>query len=150
MKMRDDRRADRDAEVGETDEAIDINDSARARQTIPVVEEQAQVGKRTVEKGALRVVKTVEERDEVIDLPQFDEHYEVTRVPMNKTLDGPPSIREEGDMIIIPVVEEQAVLVKRLVLTEEIHLKRRVTESHFDQPVRLRREKVDVERVTRE
>jgi hypothetical protein len=33
-----------------------------------------------------------------------------------------PSIRRKGDTVIVPVVQEELVVTKRLVLKEEIHL----------------------------
>lgn len=37
-----------------------------------------------------------------------------------------PEIRTEGDVTIVPVLEEVLVVEKRLVLKEELHIRRRV------------------------
>ena len=59
----------------------------------------------------------------------------------------PGSTTEEGDVTIIPVVEERAVLVTRLFVVEEIHIRRtRVTET-VEVPVTLRRQRAVVEQL---
>ena len=52
----------------------------------------------------------------------------------------------DGDTVIIPVVEEVLVVEKRLVLKEEVRLKRVRTTEHLDEPVRLRVMEAVVER----
>lgn len=44
------------------------------------------------------------------------------RHPVNQMVDAMPDVRREGNRVIVPVVEEKRVLVKKLVVTEEIHL----------------------------
>lgn len=115
--------------------------------TIPVVEEQAVLHTREVEGGGVRVRKTVSERQEQVEQPVVREEIDVRRVPVNQIVDAAPAVRDEGDVTIIPVVEEVLVVEKRLVLKEEIHLtRRRVTESQRAE-VTLRREEVAVERL---
>jgi stress response protein YsnF len=58
-----------------------------------------------------------------------------------------PSTREEGDTLIVPVVEEQLVVSKRLVLKEEIHIRRERTQSRVSQSVPIEREHATVERL---
>ena len=74
------------------------------------------------------------------------ESVEVTRVPVNREIDTAPSIRTEGDVTIIPVVEEVIVVEKRLVLKEEIHLRRTVTREDVAVPVKLRKQRAIIER----
>jgi uncharacterized protein (TIGR02271 family) len=119
-----------------------------AQVTIPVIEEHAEVGKQRVETGAVRLVKTVEERDETIDTTGFAEHYDVERVAVNRNIDSPVGIRHEGDTIIVPVLEEVVVVHKQLVLKEELRLTKRATEIPGSETVRLRKENVKVERIT--
>ena len=45
------------------------------------------------------------------------------RQEINQIVDEVPGVRREGDEVIVPVVREKMVLVKKLVLTEEIHLR---------------------------
>ena len=54
-------------------------------------------------------------------------------------------IRQEGDTIIVPILEEITVIEKRLLLKEEIHIRRQEIVQHIRQPVRLRSEEVSLE-----
>jgi uncharacterized protein (TIGR02271 family) len=115
---------------------------------IPVMQEELDVSTRRVEtQSGVRVSKTVEERDELIDEPLTKEEVEVERVPMNVPVDAASAVRYEGDTMIIPIFEEVVVVEKRLVLKEEIRVTRRKTDFRAPQRVRLRREHADVERI---
>ncbi len=57
--------------------------------------------------------------------PLFREDCEVERVQVKRMLDQPAEIRQEGDTLIIPLMEEVLVVEKRLMLREELHIKRR-------------------------
>jgi hypothetical protein len=60
--------------------------------------------------------------------PLFVEDVQVERVPVNRMLDGPVDSRQEGDVTILPVVEEVFTVQRRLLLKEEIRITRRRTE----------------------
>ena len=56
---------------------------------------------------------------------------EIERVPINRPIDAVPAIREEGDTTIMPVVEEILVVERRLILKEEIRMRRtKVSQPH--------------------
>ena len=114
---------------------------------VPVVEEELRVGKRTVETGRVRVTKVVREREEVIDQPLFKTNVVVQRVPVNQYVEQAPSVREEGDTLIIPMVEEVIVVQKRLLVREELRITKQRVETHEPQRVTVRREEVKIDRV---
>ena len=114
---------------------------------IPVIEEVATVKKRTVESGRVRVSKRVTEHEELVDEPLLHQEVKVERVQINRYVDTVPEIRHEGDVMVIPVVEEQIVVQKRLLLREEIRVKKELVEMHQPQTVKLRKETVDIKRV---
>ena len=92
---------------------------------VPVIEESLEVGKRTVDQGGYRIVKTVSVREEWVDEPLLSQTSHVERRPIGQllpTLDVPAS-RQEGDTLIISIVEEVLVTEKRLMLKEELHIK---------------------------
>ena len=130
---------------GKFSSEIEINDE---KLVIPIIEEEAFLDKRIVETGKVRISKRISEREELIDEPLFREEVTVERVPVNKYVDQPPQVRHEGDVMIIPVVQEQLVMQKRLVLVEELRVRKQVVETHQPQSVTLRREEVDVRRIT--
>jgi len=64
---------------------------------------------------------------------------------VNRTVDGPVSVRYEGDTLIIPLLEEVVVVQKQLRLKEEVHVIKKQTERRQPEQVTLRREAVIVE-----
>jgi uncharacterized protein (TIGR02271 family) len=113
---------------------------------IPVIKEKAVFGKQIVETGKVRISKRVSEHEKIIDEPLLHEEVSVERVSVNQVVDTPPEIRQEGDTMIIPVVEEQLVLKKQLFLIEELHVRKQVIKTHQPQRVILLKEEVDVKK----
>lgn len=66
------------------------------------------------ETGKVRVTKTSTTERKGVTAPETREEYEIKRVPINRAIDVPVQVREEGNVIIIPVVEEVAVITKQL------------------------------------
>ncbi len=122
--------------------------SAATEETvIPVLQEEVQVDKRKVETAKVRIKTTVTERQETVDLPLLREEVEVRRVPINRPVDGPVEMRQEGDTLIVPLLEEVLVVQKQLLLKEEVHISKKRTEQHQPEQVTLRSEQVSVERI---
>ncbi|KYF63213.1 YsnF/AvaK domain-containing protein [Sorangium cellulosum] len=115
---------------------------------VPVVAQELEVKKRTVESGRVRITKEVRERVEEIEEPLARERVFVERVAIDQVVTEPPATRQEGDTLIVPVVEEVLVIEKRLVLKEELRITRvRSVEPSPPVHVTLRSEDVRVERV---
>ena len=113
---------------------------------IPVIEETAIITRELVETGRVRLTKTVEEHQKTLPLDLRHEQIEVQHVPINEFLaDGAPApdSRREGNTLIIPVLRE--VMVKRLLLVEELHVITRQLTTQEPQTVTLRHEQVQVE-----
>jgi len=116
-----------------------------ATEVIPVLREELKVSKREVETGRVVVHKTVSERDENVEMLLRRTDVSVERVPVGRTVTEAPASREEGDVLIIPVMEEVLVVEKRLVLKEELHIRKTTTERTAHEVVRLRTESVKIE-----
>jgi uncharacterized protein (TIGR02271 family) len=114
---------------------------------VPVLAEDLEVQKRVVETGTVRITKQVHEREALVDEPLYRDEVEVTRVPIQRVVDAPIPVREEHGTLIVPVLEEVLVVEKRLMLKEEMHIRRHRVETRQPQQVTLRREEVGVERV---
>lgn len=114
---------------------------------IPLVEERLSIGKRQVEAGRLRVRVSVDQREEQIPVELAQDEIEIERVPKNVALSELPSVRLEGNTTIIPVVEEVVVVEKRLLLVEEIHVRRRTATSTQEVSMTVRSEQASMERV---
>src|SRR5688572_25031623 len=85
-----------------------ISESKQA--VIPVIEEEIVVDRNVIETGRVHVSKRVSQHEEVIDEPLVRENVRVERVPINQFIDAAPQIRHEGDVMIIPVVEERLIM----------------------------------------
>lgn len=113
---------------------------------IPVIQEEITVEKRVIETGKVRISKRIREYEELVDVPLLADHVTVERVPVNLFVEAQPPVRQEGDTIIIPVVEEQIVIQKKLLLVEELRVRKEIVENHLPQTVTLLKEEVEITR----
>ena len=95
----------------------------------PVIEEEIVVSKRVVKTGSVRVQKHVEKRIESVSFPLKRHTVEVKRVPVGHEIESVPATRTVGATTIIPVVEEEIIFTRRLILKEEIHMTKHFTEE---------------------
>lgn len=114
--------------------------------TIPLLEEEIVVEKRRVEAGRVVISTKVEEYQAVVGEALRREDVTVERVPIGRVVEAAPDVRQEGDILIVPVLEEEAVIVKRLILKEELHIRKNVRIEQVSAPVTLRRETAVVTR----
>jgi len=116
-------------------------------EVIPLVEETARVEKREVVTGQVRVRSVTDTVEEIVRDTVEGERVEVTRVPVDRVVDAAPSIRTEDGVTIVPVLEEVLFVEKRLVLKEELHIRRHATHETVEVPVTLRKQRAVVERL---
>jgi uncharacterized protein (TIGR02271 family) len=117
---------------------------------VPVFEEELSVDIRTVDTGrGMRVNKTVTEQPVTVDELLMHEQVDVHRVAIDQVLESGaalPTARYEGDVLIVPVLEEVLVVEKRMKLKEELHITRTRIEASQAQTVVLKKEHVSIER----
>lgn len=113
--------------------------------TFNVIEEQAKVDKKLVEKGKVRVIKKVVTEEEKVKVDVRNEEVNVERVPVNEYADTLPEVRYEGDTTIIPVIKEVAVVQKRILVVEEIRITKKTHITEEERTVPLKKEIVSVE-----
>jgi stress response protein YsnF len=118
-----------------------------APEKIAVVEETAVVDKVRQVTGVVRAKTETREEPVIVDESVLAEQVIIERVPMDRWVDHPVAVREEGDTTIIPVVEEVVILEKRLKLVEEVRVTKQKTTRNKPQTVMVRRQKVVVERL---
>ena len=120
----------------------------RAVETVlPLMAEELAVSKQVVETGRVQVARVTHQREQLIDELLHRETVEIERTPIGQQVDAIPALREEGDTIIIPIVEEVLVVERRLFLKEEVRIRRvRSTERH-QESVTLRHQEAVVTRV---
>ena len=114
---------------------------------IELAEERLEVGKREVERGRVVVRTRVDTRKEIAEAELRQEEVSVERVPVGRPVETAPPVREEGGVLIVPVLEEQLVVTTRLILKEEIRITRKSRTEHVREPVTLRSERAEVERL---
>ena len=107
--------------------------------------EEVVVSKR-VRRTLVRASRTTSFREQAVEADLNREQVVVERVPIGRIVDAVPPVRQDGDVTIMPVVEEEVVMVRRLVLKEEVHLRRVRTTVPFTETVSLRRQTVSVTR----
>jgi len=77
----------------------------------------------------------------------WQERVTVERVQVNQPVDHAPTVRRDGDTLIIPILEEVVVVEKRLMLNEELRVTMQRVSRRQPQSVTLRREEAVVERI---
>lgn len=112
---------------------------------VPIIEEEAHLTKVDVLREHVRVQTSSEERHAVVRENISREDIDITRVPKNEEVASAPSVRIEGDVTIVPVLEERLVVEKRLFLVEELHLRRTKTVDEIAIPTTLRSTRVEIE-----
>lgn len=116
-----------------------------ATERLQIVEERLSVGTREEER-VVRVHQRPVERTERVSLSLQSQELELERVRIDRFVDEIPPVRYEGDVAIIPVVEE--VVVVRLKLVEEVRVSRRARTRVHQENVVLRRTEVELEDLT--
>ena len=113
---------------------------------VPIIEEEAHLSKHKVALEHVNIRTSVEEEDVIVRDVVSRERLDITRVPKDEQVAQAPSVRIEGDVTIVPVVEERLVVEKRLFLVEELHVRRVEQAEEITVPTTLRRTRVDIDR----
>ncbi|WP_338761111.1 DUF2382 domain-containing protein [Massilia sp. METH4] len=113
---------------------------------VPVIREEVEVSKRVVDTGrGVRVTRNVSERSEEVRELLWHEELDVQRVPVDRVVAEAPPSRYEGDVLVVPVLEEILVMEKRYRIKEELRITRIRRQQEYRETVPLRVEDVQVE-----
>lgn len=123
-------------------------DEPHHEERIALVAEEMAVGKRTVETGQVNVRVVVEERQEIARATLTHDKVRVETVEINCPVDVVPQVREVDGVTIVPVIEEEMVVTRRLVLARELHIHRDRTTQEVAEPVTLRAERAVIEQTS--
>lgn len=95
--------------------------------------------------GEIGLRKEVEQFPGRLEVDARREEVEVEHVPVGQEVDERVSPWHEDDVLVVPVYEEQLVVTKRLVLREQIRIRRvEVSErKRFEEPLRRERLVID-------
>lgn len=99
------------------------------------------------ETGRIKVSTATHLREQLVDEILAEDHAHVKRIVVGRIVEAMPSIRQEGETTIIPVVEEVLVTEKKLFLKQEIHITRVTTTSHHQETVVLRHQEAVITRL---
>ncbi len=94
----------------------------------------------------MRVETVTNEREHEVSETVFKESVEVERVSIGREVVSPPEIVQNGDVTIIPVVEEVVIITRKLFLKEEIHVKRLKIPFQHQETIVLRNQEAIVTR----
>jgi stress response protein YsnF len=120
--------------------------SSEPRRVLPVIAERLRVGRRRVTVGRVRITKKTRYRDVVVNEPVAREEVHVRRVPVGRFVEGPVADRYVNGRLIVSILEEVPVVVKRLRVVEELHIERRRQTVRRPQRVAVGREDPTIER----
>ncbi|HLL15595.1 MAG TPA: YsnF/AvaK domain-containing protein [Pyrinomonadaceae bacterium] len=140
-------RSDEDAEYFEQQWNSDKAEGVyRGETTIPVVEEELQVGKREVERGGVRVESRVEEKPVTEQVQLREERVHVERRPVDRPVTDADNAFREGSLEVTERAEE-AVVSKTARVVEEVVVGKQVEEHTETVRDTVRRTDVDVQEV---
>jgi len=114
---------------------------------VPVVEEELQVGKRKVEKGGVKVSKTVTETPVEADVNLHEEHVKVKRRAVDRPATGADLHAFEEGTIEMKESAEEAVVSKRARVIEEVVLSKEGHDKTHKVRDKVRKTDVDVQEV---
>jgi uncharacterized protein (TIGR02271 family) len=123
-----------------------IDEGNDAAITIPLASEEVELSKRAVQQAVVRIQTKVREEERIIETRLLKDEVTVERVEMNRPIESPMEPRYEGEVLVIPVIEEVLVVSKQLVLKEELRITQRSVARPHAQAVLLRHEEAMVER----
>jgi stress response protein YsnF len=113
---------------------------------VPLHVEEISVSRREIKKANVQVALVTETREQLINEELTHVRVEIERVPIDRAVEVAPPTRQEGDITIIPVVEEIVVVERRLVLKEEVRVRRVSTKEQHQETVVLRQQEAVVTR----
>lgn len=114
-------------------------------QTLELREEELVVHRDMRDVGEATIRTRVEEVPARLEVDAHSEEVEVERVPVGQVVSERKDPYQDGDVLIVPIYEEQLVVTKRLILREQLRV-RRVTNTQrqlFEET--LRKERAEIE-----
>ncbi|WP_413740030.1 DUF2382 domain-containing protein [Sodalis sp. RH14] len=113
---------------------------------IPLAEEHAELNIARVVDRRLRVTRTTHSEEQLLAAELYQEQIDIEHIAKNEELEEGrfPPIRQEGDVMIIPVVEERVEIIRRYILKEEVHIRKLKKETPFQEKVNVRRQEINI------
>jgi uncharacterized protein (TIGR02271 family) len=117
--------------------------------SIPVIDEELQVGKRVVRRGGVRVYSHVVDQpvEETVELRE--EHVRVERRPTDRPVSNADADRMRDQSIEVPEMAEEVVVQKRARVREEVVVGKETTQRTEKVRDNVRRTEVEVEQLNK-
>ena len=114
-------------------------------QMLELREEELLVHREMRDVGEAQIRTRVEQVPARLEVDAISEEVQVEHVPVGDVVSERSDPYHEGDVLIVPIYEEQLVVTKRLVLREQLRIRRvRTTQRQLFEDT-LRRERADVD-----
>jgi uncharacterized protein (TIGR02271 family) len=97
---------------------------------VPLYSEELSVSQQQITGDTVQVSVVTHEGEGVVDEMLNHERVEIDRVPIDRSVGAIPPVRQQGETAILPVVEEILIVERRLILKEEVRIKRRHVLPH--------------------
>ena len=114
---------------------------------VPLHAEEVSVAKKRIITGQVKVGTVTKESEHLVEELLEHEHVEIERTAVGKQVDKPPPVREEGDTLIIPILEEIVVVERRLLLKEEVRVRRTREKQPYQERVVVRKQEAVITRL---
>ncbi len=113
--------------------------------SIPVIEEELEVGKRAVQRGGVRVYSRVIDQPVEEDIELREEHVRVERRPVDRTLQNGEASQLREQSVEVTEMAEEPVIRKRARVREEVVVGKETTKRTEKIRENVRRTEVNVE-----
>jgi len=113
--------------------------------TLELREEELIVRRQMRDVGEAHIRTRVEEVPARLEVEANAEEVEVEHVPAGQVVSQRVEPYQEGDVLVVPVYEEQLVVTKRLLLREQLRIRRVTTTQRQLFEDTLKKERVEVE-----
>jgi uncharacterized protein (TIGR02271 family) len=114
---------------------------------VPLYAEELSVSKRVVPESRVQVSRVTHEQEQLVDELLAREHVEIDRIPIGQPVDTMPAVREEDGTIIVPVVEEVLTIERRLILKEEVRIRKVRDKERHQERVTVRKQEAIITRL---
>ncbi len=130
----------------DTPSVDDVPQTRSTDGTLLLHQEELNVSRRVIQGDTVRVTATTRLQMQAVEQELRHQRVAIERVAIGREVTAMPPVREEDGVLIMPVVEEVLVVQRKLVLKEEVRMRRiAVTEQHRE-TVSLRTEDAVVTR----
>ncbi len=123
------------------------NVATNASESIPVVEEELQVGKRRVQRGGVRVYSRVIEQPVEESIELQEEHVRVDRRPVNRPATAADFTSGREQVLEVEEFAEQAVVSKQARVVEEVRVGKETSQRSETVRDTVRHTEVEVEQL---